>query len=487
MDNVITSLNPQAVWKHFAAICAIPHTTGNENKLREYIIGIAKANKLGYRTDANGNLLVIKPATKGKENLKGVIFQAHLDMVAVKEDGKVFNFKKDSIDPIIDNGWVRCDGTTLGADSGVGVAAAIAILEATDIAHGPVEALFTVEEEAFFSGVSGLSKDFLDGDILINLGMDEEGELCLGCAGGVEMTASFKYTEDRNMYSERSAIRIEIRGLQGGHSGYDIDLQRANAIKLLFRFLYLGMKSFGLNINYIDAGGILSGIPREATAVVSGVRTSADDFLYGLEQFEKIIKEEYKGIEDGISIKGYQCELLDSVWDRKTMTNVILAVNGCPSGVLRMSPYMPDLVQTSVNLGRVVSGNGKIDVQLLLRSSSDTEREAFVNDISSIFELAGADVSLDNMYDGWMHDMNSEIYRVMDAAYEELFGKKPKAIAIHAGLECGVIGSKYHKLDVIACGPTIRGAHSPYEKVNIDSVVKFWELLKHTLANIPEK
>lgn len=487
MDNTIKSLNPSAVWTHFSQICAIPHASGNESGLREYITGIAKANGLAFRTDAIGNLLVTKPASKGKENLKTVILQSHMDMVGQKEKGSTFDFAKDPIDAVIDGGWVRAEGTALGADNGIGVAAALAVLESKDIEHGPLEALFTVDEENCHNGVYEMPADFISGDILINLDLKEEGELCLGCAGGVELTASFEYVEDRNKYDGRDAVRIEVRGLQGGHSGYDIGLQRANAVKILFRFLYMAVRHFDLNVNLIDAGGLFNAIPREATAIVSCRKTDKDDFLYGLEQFEKIVREEYDAVEEGISIKGYECEMPASAWDKKSMEQVVNAICACPTGVVRMSQHIPGLVQTSSNLARVISGNGQVVVQGLVRSSSDTEKEAVVNGLSALFELAGANVKLDKSYDGWMYDMRSGIYMVMDATYEDLFGRKPKAIAIHAGLECGVIGNKFPKLDMISCGPTIKGAHSPSEKVNIDSVVRFWELLKHTLGNIPAK
>lgn len=486
MDSTIKSLNPKEVWRHFAEICAIPHVSGNENRLREYIIATAKANKLAYRTDGAGNLLVTKPATKGRGTRKGVILQSHIDMVAQKEKEVEFDFQKDPVNAVIDSGWVRAEGTTLGADNGIGVAAMLAILESKEIEHGPLEALFTVGEEESHSGVYELPKDMLKGSILINLDLEEEGELCLGCSGGVELSASFKYIEDRNKYTERDAVRIEVRGLRGGHSGYDIDKGRANAVKILFRFLYLAMEYFDLHMNYIDAGGVLNAIPREATAVVSGPRKLTEDFLYGMEQFERIVRKEYEGVDDGISIKGYKCEVPSVAWDRKSFVQVLRSVCACQNGVVRMAPHMPGLVQTSTNLGRVVSGNGQILVQSHLRSSVETEREALVNDMSALFDLAGAKVRLNNAYDGWMYNLNSGIYNIMDSTYENLFGRKPRAIAVHASLETGIIGTKYPKLDMISCGPTIRGAHSPYEKVNIDSVFKFWELLKNTLANIPE-
>ncbi len=487
MDNNIKSLNPQAVWKHFAEICKIPHTSCNEEQIREYAIGIAKANKLSYRIDTNGNLLIMKPAARGKEGLKGVILQAHLDMVGQKEPGKEFNFEEDPIDAVVDGGWVRADGTTLGADNGIGVAAALAVLESTDIAHGPLEVLFTVDEENFHNGVYGLRKDFLKGDILINLDLEDEGQLCIGCAGGVELTATFKYLEDRNPYHEREAVRIEVRGLKGGHSGYHIGEQRGNAIKILFRFLYMAMKHFDINISSIDGGEILNAIPREATVVVCGPKKGVDDFMYGLEQFERIIRDEYETVEDNISIKGYRCPVPDVTWDRKTMERVVNAICGSTDGVRKMSPYIPGLVQTSSNLGCIVSGNGQIVVRSLIRSSVDSEREGLVNVMSAVFSLANARISLSNAYDRWMHNADSEIYSVMDAAYGDLFGKKPEAIVVHAGLECGVIDDIYPKIDMISCGPTIEGAHSPYEKVNIDSVDRFWRLLERTLENIPPK
>lgn len=487
MDSKIKSLEPTAVWKHFAAICEIPHVSGNESEIRNYVIGIAKVNNLEYRTDGIGNLVVRKPASSGKESLRGVVLQSHLDMAAQKEPEYDFDFENDPIDAVIDGGWVKAQGTSLGADNSIGIATSLAILESSDIEHGPLEALFTVDEETSMAGAHGLAKDFLRGDILINLDLDTEGELCLGCAGGVEMTAKFKYIEDRNVYADRNAIRIEVRGLKGGHSGYDIGLPRANAIKLLFRFLYLGMKHFSLNINQIDAGGLLNAIPREATTIVSGPSEFKEDFLYGIEQYEKIIRDEYAGVEDGISIKGYVCDVPPVVWDRKTMTQVINAVCGCPNGVVRMSPQMPGLVRTSTNIGRVVSGSGDILVQSLLRSSSNTEREALVNDMTAVFELADAQISLTKAYDGWMYNLDSPIYKVMSEAYEKLYGKKPKMKAVHAALGCGIIRGSYPKLDMISCGPTIKGAHSANEKVHIDSVAKFWDLLKLTLSNIPSR
>lgn len=487
MNKDLTCLQPKEVWKHFSEICAIPHPSHHEEKIREYITAFAKAHALEYHVDDAHNIIVRKPATKGMEARKGVIMQAHLDMVPQKNGDKVFDFEKDSIEAYIDGEWVTANGTTLGADNGMGVALILAVLESKVIVHGALEALFTATEETGMDGAFGLKGGVLKGDILLNLDSETEGELYVGCAGGLDANITMKYTQDAAPYTEHRPMKIEIKGLKGGHSGIEIVLQRANANKLLFRFLRIAEKKYDIHLSEVDGGSLRNAIPREASAVMLIPVGRSSEFVADVEAFEKMISTEYKGIEGNISFKTTDAQRPLTVMDNRSENNLINAICACPNGVIKMSTSMHGLVQTSTNLARVVVKEGQVKVQCLLRSSVRSEKEALGEEIASAFELAGSTVELSGSYDGWNPNMESPIMQVMTESYTQLYGKKPAITAIHAGLECGIIGSNYPSLDMISFGPTICFPHSPDEKVNIASVAKFWDFLCHTLGNAPQR
>ena len=487
MNKEIGNLQPEAVWKHFAEICRIPRPSGHEAAIRRYIVDFAKAHHLEYKVDKANNVIVRKAATPGMEDRKGVVLQAHLDMVPQKNGDKTFDFTKDAIQAYVDGEWVTADGTTLGADNGMGVSAILAVLESTDIPHGPIEGLFTATEETGMDGAFGLEAGELCGDILLNLDSETEGELYVGCAGGLDANITFKYKEEEVDGKEYKAVKLQVKGLKGGHSGIEIVLERANANKLLFRFLRVAEKRYGVRLASVDGGGLRNAIPREAAAVVLVPEKHLDEFLAGVPAFEELVNKEFKGIEDHISFTADKAQKPKTAIDSKTARKLIAAVCGCPNGIIAMSHSMQGLVQTSTNLARVVSEKGTIRLQCLLRSSVNSEKETLGESIASVFELAGAKTELTGAYDGWNPDMDSPILHAMTESYEQLFGIKPKVTAIHAGLECGIIGGTYPNLDMISFGPTICYPHSPDEKVNILSVEKFWKFLCHTLQNTPSK
>lgn len=487
MDSNISNLSPEIVWKHFAEICAIPHPSHNEAAIRDYIVAFAKGHGLDYTVDGADNIIIRKPATPGMEDRKGIILQSHLDMVPQKNSDKEFDFDKDPIEAYVDGDWVTANGTTLGADNGMGVAATLAVLESTDIKHGYIEALFTASEEVGMDGAFGLKAGELNGDILMNLDSETEGELYVGCAGGVDANISFRYDEIGGCPEGYTAVLVEVSGLRGGHSGMEIVLQRANANKVLFRLLRGTMGKYDMKLASVDGGGLRNAIPREGRTVVLLPDYHADPFIRDVENYEKLIVAEYKGIEDEISIKASRVDAPGSYIDEHTAVRLTDAVCGCPNGVISMSTSMPGLVQTSSNLARVVSEEGEIRIQCLVRSSVNSEKFNLAADISSVFRLAGAECETSGAYDGWNPDMDSPILKTMLESYKSLYGKTPEIMAIHAGLECGIIGGVYPDLDMISFGPTIKYPHSPDEKVEIASVGRFWEFLRFTLENAPKK
>lgn len=487
MDKNLSALKPSLVWKHFAEIARIPRPSSHEEKIRKYVLDFARSQGLECKEDAAHNVYVRKPAAKGMEDRKGIILQAHLDMVPQKNNDKKFDFVKDPIEAYVDGEWVTADGTTLGADNGIGVAAIMAVLEDKSLIHGEIEALFTATEETGMDGANGLKKGLLKGDILLNLDSEEEGELYVGCAGGLDANITFKYTAEPVPARNHTAARISVKGLKGGHSGIQIGYQRANANKVLFRFLRDVSREYEVLLCSVDGGGLRNAIPREAEAVVMVKTKDFEAFAKQLKAFEKTVKAEFEGIEDAVSIKVKECEAPKEMISREVAANLIKAVVGCPNGVLKMSMSMHGLVQTSTNLARVVSDGKTVKLQCLLRSSVNSEKDELGESIASVFELAGAKVALTGAYNGWNPDMNSPILAAMKASYKELYKKEPSVTAIHAGLECGIIGSNYPKLDMISFGPTICFPHSPDEKVNIASVGKFYDFLIHTLRNAPKK
>ena len=487
MDTNIAKLAPQPIWKHFAEICKIPRPSYHEAEIREYLVKFAKEHNLEHFVDGGNNVIIRKPATPGMESRKGIVIQAHVDMVPQKNSDKEFDFTKDSIVAYIDGDWVTADGTTLGADNGIGVAAILAVLESNDIKHGPIEALFTATEETGMDGAFGLKAGELSGDILLNLDSETEGELYVGCAGGQDFNVSMPYHTVAIKKKDFAGYRIEVKGLKGGHSGIEIILQRANANKLMARTLIGIQEKMNVLLCSIDGGGLRNAIPREAFATVAVDKAFEKKFLAAIKRYEKLYNTEYKDIEDKIEINAVAIPCPARCIDILDQCYLLDAVQACPNGVIKMSTSMPGLVQTSTNLARVVSENGKFTVFGLMRSSVRSEKEDLALSIRTVFELAGGKVKMGGAYDGWNPNMQSPILATMKESYKSLYGTEPKVVAIHAGLDCGIIGGVYTNMDMISFGPTICYPHSPDEKVNIASVEKFWKYLCHTLENAPSK
>ncbi len=487
MNKNFETLNPQAVWKHFVEIMKRPRPSHHEEAIRQYVIDFAVANNLEHKVDDADNVYIYKPATAGMESRKGLIMQAHLDMVPQKNNDKEFDFERDPIEGYVDGEWVTANGTTLGADNGVGVAAILAVLEDNDLVHGELEALFTATEETGMDGAMGLKAGLLKGDILLNLDSEDEGELFVGCAGGVDVSATFEYDSCPTPDSDFQAFKIEIKGLKGGHSGIQIICQRANSNKLLFRFLRSSSIDIDMLLCSVDGGGLRNAIPRETGAVVLVHEDDVDAFKAAIAAYEAEIIAEYAGVEDSISITATRVDVPEEMIDEDAAACLVWAVAACPDGVVKMSTSMPGLVQTSSNLARVVSDGSTVKIHCLLRSSLRSEKEALADSIASVFELADADVESTGAYDGWNPNMESPILKTMVSSYKDLYNKEPKVTAIHAGLECGIISTNYPQLDMISFGPTIRYPHSPDEKVEIESVAKFYDFLKHTITNAPQK
>jgi dipeptidase D len=481
----IKELNPKALWGHFAEICNIPHPSHHEAEIRKFIAAFAERNGLEHFIDAADNVIVRKPATPGMEGRKAIVLQAHLDMVPQKNNDKVFDFERDAIEPYIDGDRVKARGTTLGADNGIGVAAMMAILEAKDLKHGPLEALFTATEETGMEGAFGLKAGELNAEILINLDSERQSELCVGCAGGTDANIELPYTAEKAPAGYK-AVTIEVKGLKGGHSGIEIIMQRANANKLLFRTLLPHLRA-GVLLASVDGGGLRNAIPREAKATVLVHADYYTAFSEAVAAMEATAIREYKDIEEGISIKLAATEYPGAIIPATTAEKLAEMVCIIPDGVIRMSIAMHGLVQTSSNFARVVSDGKSVKMQALMRSSVRSEKEFVAERISSLCRLIGAKCELSGSYDGWNPNMASPILGTMSAGYEKLFGEKPEITAVHAGLECGIIGGVYPEMDMISCGPTIRFPHSPDEEVNIASVEKFWKFLVYTLETAPEK
>ncbi|NOU16635.1 MAG: aminoacyl-histidine dipeptidase [Bacteroidales bacterium] len=486
MSKEIQNLEPKALWKHFYNLTQIPRPSGKEQASIEFIKKFAQDLKLEVIVDEVGNVIVRKPATSGMENRKGVVLQGHLDMVPQKNIDKQHDFEKDPIDAYVDGEWVKAKGTTLGADNGIGVAATLAILEAKDLVHGPIEGLFTIDEETGMTGAFGLKSGLLKGDILMNLDSEDEGELYVGCAGGLDANIKFPY-KSTPVPAGMGAYKLSITGLKGGHSGLDIILGRGNSIKLLFRFMYHAEKSFGLRIASIDGGSLRNAIPREAFAVVVVPSAKASEFEKSVTTYLNIYKSEFSMTEPSLSFVAEKTTIPSTLIDDKTQFNLIRAAFGCPNGVVRMSDSVPGLVETSNNLARVYSDNTNIYAQCLLRSSVDSSKEALGDKVSAVFELAGAEVLLTGAYPGWKPNPKSPILTVMQDVYKKKYGKTPEVKAIHAGLECGLLGGAYPNWDMISFGPTIRSPHSPDERVNIETVNKFWDFLVEVLKAVPVK
>jgi dipeptidase D len=485
MNNILT-LEPIPVWNYFHEITQIPRPSKKEKRIAEFVVRFAKDHKLETTVDKVGNVIIRKPATKGMENRKGVILQAHLDMVPQKNSDKKHDFEKDPIETIVDGEWVKANGTTLGSDNGIGVSAALAVLASKDIPHGPMEVLFTIDEETGMTGAFGLKKNLLKGDILLNLDSEDEGELYVGCAGGIDVSVTRKYREEKSPRG-MVAYRVDAKGLRGGHSGVDIALARANSNKLMFRFLMQAESDFRIRISEAAGGDLRNAIPRESYSVLLVPGAKAKAFEKFVKGYNKMYRAEFAETEPTLSFSCKRTDTPEKVMNKEDQFKIIRAVFACPNGVQRMSQAMKGLVETSNNLAIVRILKGKFEAHNLTRSSVDTSKISTAWRIAAVFHLIDARVTLTGSYPGWKPNMESPILKTMSTLYKKMFGKTPEIKAIHAGLECGLLGGVYPNLDMISFGPTIKYPHSPDEKVEIASVKKFYDFLCETLKQVPVK
>ncbi|WP_196885087.1 aminoacyl-histidine dipeptidase [Aureivirga sp. CE67] len=480
MSAEIRNLEPKALWNNFADLNAVPRPSKKEERVIQFMVDFG--NKLGFETvvDPVGNVIIKKPATEGMENRKTIVMQSHLDMVHQKNADTDFDFDTEGIKMYVENGWVTAEGTTLGADNGLGVAAIMSVLESTDIAHPAIEALFTIDEETGMTGAMGLEAGYLTGEILLNLDTEEDDEIDMGCAGGVDITATKSYTEES---ANGTTFDIAVRGLNGGHSGMDIIKELGNANKIMNRILYATMDV--MQVSEINGGSLRNAIPRESFAKV--VVSDKETFLANATEIANTIKVEFATLEENLEITFEEVEAAEKVMTKEAKKLLILAIYGAHNGVYRMSPDMEDLVETSNNIARVIVKDGSIKIGCLTRSSVESTKMDLAYDLRAVFELAKFEVEFSGSYPGWKPNVNSPILKVMTGLYEELFDSKPNVVACHAGLECGILGTNYPEMDMISFGPNIRGAHSPDERAEVKSAQKFWKFLLEILKNIPAK
>jgi len=484
--NDIRQLEPKALWQNFYSLTQIPRPSHKKDEIGAFLENFGKSLGLETLRDEIGNVLVRKPATPGMEGRKAVILQAHMDMVPQKNSHIPHDFQKDPIDAYVDGEWVTARETTLGADNGIGLAAAMTVLQSKDIKHPAIEMFITVDEETGMFGAFGLQPNFLKGDILLNMDSEDEGELYVGCAGGIDGDITFRYKEVEVEEGD-VALKVSLTGLKGGHSGVDINLQRGNANKLMFRFLKDAVADYEVRLASIDGGSLRNAIPREAFAVITVPAEGVDDIIAFVKEYEELFIDEFKSVEDQIAFTVEQVDLPSGLIPEEVQDDLINGVTACPNGVLRFIPELPTVVETSNNLAIIKSDGNSIILRTLIRSSVESRKEELASMIESVFLLAGAKVDLVGGYPGWKPNLDSPILKEMTKVYEDKFGKTPKVMIIHAGLECGIIGTHYPHMDMISFGPTIRFPHSPAEKVNIATVVKFWDYLMAVLENIPAK
>ncbi len=487
MSQEIRNLEPKVLWNQFANLNAVPRPSKKEERVIAFMKDFG--NQLGLETfeDDIRNVIIRKPATPGMENRKPVVLQGHLDMVHQKNADTVFDFDTQGIDMYVDGDWVRARGTTLGADNGLGVAAIMAILESKDIPHPAIEALFTIDEETGMTGALNLKGGILQGQILLNLDTEEDDEIDIGCAGGIDVTATAEYDEEPTPEGS-VGYTITVKGLNGGHSGMDIHKGLGNANKIMNRLLFDGFDNFGLQIASIQGGSLRNAIPRESVAKVIIAEVYDEAFVFDMQQIVNEIKLELKSTEPNLDIV---FEKLDTA-PAKVMPSIaqfyfVRAMYTAHNGVYRMSADFDNLVETSNNIAKVVLGNGQLSVQCLTRSSVESAKMDLANALRSAFELMGCEVEFSGSYPGWTPNAKSEILDVLTSIYEKQNNEKAKVVACHAGLECGILGANYPEMDMISFGPTIHGAHSPDERASIYSAQKFWKFLVEILASIPVK
>lgn len=484
MSAEIKNLSPQHVWGYFYDLTQIPRPTGHMEAVTRFIVAFGKGLGLETLQDEVGNVLIRKPATPGMEGHKTVTMQSHLDMVPQKNSSVKHDFITDAIDARIDGDWVKACETTLGADNGIGVAFAMAALADTSLKHGPLEGLFTIDEEVGMDGAFGLKPGFLKGEILLNCDSEEEGELFVGCAGGADLNISLQFKEDTYIPEGDVAVKLSLSGLKGGHSGVDIHLGRANANKLMFRFLKEAVCDYGARLSSIEGGSLRNAIPREAFAVITIPGDNVEALWELVSDYQDMFCTEYAGIEEKIHFSTEMTELPGTLIPEEIQDDIINAIEGCQNGVISMLSDFPGTVESSSNLASVKSSAGLIEIKILVRSSSESRKASVCSSLESVFALAGAKVEYGNSYGGWQPNIHSLILGVMQQTYEDLFGKKPSVKVMHAGLECGIIQESYPAMDMISIGPDLEHPHSPDERVNIASVQKVWDFIVATLARI---
>lgn len=486
MNEEVLKLEPKAIWANFEKLNAVPRPSKKEEKVIHFIKEFGKSLGLPVQNDSVGNVVISKPATPGMENRATVCLQSHLDMVHQKNSDKEFDFLTQGIESEIDGEWVTAKGTTLGSDNGMGVAAALTVLESKDIEHGPIEALFTIDEETGMTGAFGLQAGFLQSDILMNMDSEDEGELYIGCAGGIDTQASIPLNYETPP-SGYDSVELFVHKLKGGHSGMDIILNRGNANKLLARFIAENQKEFSLRVSEFDGGSLRNAIPREARATVALPAEKVAELKNKAEQFVEKIRDEFDSQDPHFSLNVDNCAKIEEVMDADSLSRFIHLMQAWPSGVIAMSPDVDGLVETSTNLSRAYIKNHALQLECLSRSSVDSAKNDLSNRLESLAFLAGGNATHSGNYPGWKPNPHSSILEIMKETYNELFGKTPEVKAVHAGLECGVIGDSHPNLDMISFGPTIENPHSPDERVHIGTVEKFWKFLVEALKRVPSK
>jgi len=485
MNTDILKLQPAIVWQYFKEILEIPRPSKKEEKIIAYLLKFGNDHNLETIQDEIGNVLIRKTATAGMENRKSVVLQSHIDMVCEKNSDKVHDFDNDPIESIIDGDWVTANDTTLGADDGIGVAAQLAILASSDIKHGPIECLFTIDEETGLTGAFGLKPGFLQSSILLNLDSEDEGQLFIGCAGGQDTQAWLPFDYEESPIKHK-AFKIMVSGLKGGHSGDEINKGHANANKILNRFLWCNKDEFDIKLNTFDGGNLRNAIAREAFAIVLIPENHTKSIIDAIADFKSMSRAEFSITEPMMEITITEVLLPEVIIDNESFDEMVNAIYACPHGVIAMSQSIDDFVETSTNLASVKFLEDEILITTSQRSSVESEKQDITNMVTSVFKLAGARTKTSDGYPGWKPNPDSDIVRITVDSYKKLFRNDPEVLAIHAGLECGLIGDKYPEMDMISFGPTIKRAHSPEEKIEIETVIKFWDLTLDVLQNIPE-
>ena len=486
MNEEIRELEPKALWNYFTDLNAVPRPSKKEERVIQFMKDFGNSLGLDTMVDEIGNVIIKKPATAGMENRQTVLLQSHLDMVHQKNADTNFDFNTQGIEMYVEGDWVKAKGTTLGADNGIGVATIMALLASNDIPHPPLEALFTIDEETGMTGALGLKGGLLEASIMLNLDTEDDTELTIGCAGGVDVTATGTYSSE-NATANTTGYRISIKGLTGGHSGMDIHLGRGNANKLMNRILFGAAEQFGVQVSEIDGGSLRNAIPRESFAIVAVAQDKAKAFEEFVAAQKDILKKEYNTTDPNLEVRIETIAAPAQVLAQDFQYKLLRSIYACPNGIYRLSPDIENLVQTSNNVARVLVKNGEYSIQCLTRSSVDSEKMDLADAIRSTFELTGAAVTFKGSYPGWTPLPGAAIVQVMSDLYRELFDGEPHVNACHAGLECGIVGGNYPSMEMISFGPNIRGAHSPDEKVQISSVQKYWGFLLETLERIPVK